>query len=62
MKLTQTAQRTLIALFFTLVAIACGLAWRAPAQPTCSAVSPRSVTFTSSTGLFFAAMIPLNDG
>ena len=31
MKLTQTAQRTLIALFFTLVAIACGLAWRAPA-------------------------------
>ena len=31
MKLTQTAQRTLIALFFTLVAIAYAIAWRAPA-------------------------------
>ena len=36
--------------------------WRAPAQPTWSAPRPRSATVTWSTGLFFAAMIPLNDG
>src|SRR5207248_8541421 len=38
------------------------ISWRAPGQPTSSVATPRSATLTSSTGLFLAAMIPLNEG
>src|SRR5581483_7538037 len=38
------------------------ISWRAPAQPTWLASRPRSATFSSSSGLFLAAMIPLKDG
>jgi hypothetical protein len=32
------------------------------ARPTCEASTPRSASDQVSTGFFFAAMIPLNDG
>ena len=38
------------------------ISWRAPAWPTDAASMPSSATFSVSSGLFLAAMIPLNDG
>src|SRR5213080_2883114 len=38
------------------------ISWPAPPAPTAPASTPRSATFSASTGLFLAAMIPLNDG